>query len=198
MINKKDFTDIRKQMEAFEAKREELINKSRIIQKSSKLAIYSVHRGDMKDAEKLLNEVEKDISYIKHSISTMPKLDFLGSYTASIQEYCEAKCYYCYVTEKRIPSWKELSVDVEDYLSGLSDLTGELTRRAVVCVINNNNREVHTIKVLIEEIYGLFLQLNLRNSELRKKSDSIKWNLKKIEDIIYDIKTRGKIDEENS
>ncbi|MBT7927970.1 hypothetical protein HN695_06565, partial [Candidatus Woesearchaeota archaeon] len=29
--------------------------------------------------------------------------------------------------------------------------------------------------------------MDLRNGELRKKSDAIKWNLKKIEDILYDI-----------
>jgi hypothetical protein len=35
------------------------------------------------------------------------------------------------------------------------------------------------------------MKFDLRNGELRKKFDEIKWNLKKIEDIAYDIKMKG-------
>jgi len=54
-------------------------------------------------------------------------------------------------------------------------------------VIRKEYADVHEIKEAVEEIYNLFLHLNLRNGEIRKKSDAIKWNLKRIEDIIYDI-----------
>jgi hypothetical protein len=37
------------------------------------------------------------------------------------------------------------------------------------------------------------LDFDFRSGELRKKSDAIKWNLKKIEDILYDLKLQGKI-----
>jgi hypothetical protein len=43
------------------------------------------------------------------------------------------------------------------------------------------------VKGVVEEIYGEFLQLNLRGGELRKKSDQIKWNLQKLEDMAYNI-----------
>ena len=62
---------------------------------------------------------------------------------------------------------------------GLCDLTGELGRKAVNEVIKKNFKQAEQIRELVDEIYGEFLKLNLRNSELRKKSDQIKWNLKK-------------------
>ena len=57
-------------------------------------------------------------------------------------------------------------------------------------VIQKNTGAVYIIKELVAEIYEEFLKLNLRNGELRKKSDSIKWNLNKLEDIIYQLELR--------
>ncbi|MDP7506717.1 MAG: hypothetical protein QF362_04730, partial [Candidatus Woesearchaeota archaeon] len=82
---------------------------------------------------------------------------------------------------------KTLGVNSEDYLLGLCDLTGELGRRAVSLATKREFKEVELIKDTVEEIYGEFLKFNLRNSQLRRKSDSIKWNLKKLEEIMYDI-----------
>jgi len=59
--------------------------------------------------------------------------------------------------------------------------------------INEEYDEIKFIKEFVSDIYNEFLKFEFRNGELRKKSDSIKWNLKKIEEIIYDIKIRDKI-----
>ncbi len=174
----------------FDQIREDLIKKSRDILKDSKQAIYLIHRNELKKAQKLLENIKKRNISIKKQIKSSPKLDFLGAYSAAIQEFVEARCYLSFAMDKKIPSWQNMGVQVEDYLLGLCDLTGELGRRAVASVIKKDFNEVYFIKNLVEEIYGLFLKLNLRNGELRRKSDSIKWNLKKIEDIIYDMKIR--------
>ena len=76
---------------------------------------------------------------------------------------------------------------------GLCDLSGELVRKAVNDVIKKNFKEAMIIKNLVEEIYGEFLELNLRNSELRRKSDQIKWSLKKLEDIVFELKVKGRL-----
>jgi len=76
---------------------------------------------------------------------------------------------------------------------GLCDLTGELVRKAVNDVIKKNFKQAMEIKDLVDEIYGEFLKFNLRNSELRRKSDQIKWNLKKLEDVVFELKLKGKI-----
>jgi translin len=189
MIEAKDFLKIRKEVADFEAQREQLIRSSRDILKASKQAIYLVHRNEIAEAEAALKAAEK---VNKHLVQVCtPRLDYVGAYSAAMQEYVEAKCYLGVVRKRKLPSSTELGINVEDYLLGLCDLTGELCRRAVASVIKKDFKEVYFIRDMVEHIYGLFLQLDLRNGELRKKSDSIKWNLKKIEDIIYDISTKG-------
>ena len=190
MLDKNEFGEIRKEMEEVETKRELLIQKSREIIKLSKLIIYSLHRNDLKDASRNISHIKKEKNMLEKI--SKKRLD-TDMNKVAMQEYVEALCYYGFITNNKIPTKSSLKVDTEDYLLGLCDLTGELGRRAVMDVINKKFEDALRIKELVEEIYGEFLKFNLRNSELRKKSDSIKWNLKKLEDIIFDITIKGKL-----
>lgn len=184
MLNSKEFEDIRKDLKKFEEEREETIQKSRKIIQLSKQIIYSIHRNDFESAEKLVEEIKKDMKTLSdHPYDT-------DMHKVAVQEYVEAVCYYEFAKNNKIPLRKELQVDTEGYLLGLCDLTGELGRKAVAEVIKKNFKEVDRIKGLVEEIYGEFLKFDLRNGELRKKSDSIKWNLNRLEEIEYNLSMR--------
>ena len=52
---------------------------------------------------------------------------------------------------------------------------------------DTDEETLEKIKNFVEDVYGEFLKFDLRNGQLRKKSDSIKWNLKKLEEILYDL-----------
>jgi len=189
MINKKDFNKIREKLAEYDDDREKIIKKSRDVLKLSKQLIYTIHRKDLKEAAKMLNEVKKEKQNLDKIASKNKKLFYEGSYSQAMQEYAEALAYYSFIKNKKIPTVSSLKVNGEDYLMGICDLTGELARKAVT-IAHKNPKEVEKIKALVEEIFGEFLKFNLRNSELRKKSDSIKWNLKKLEEVMYDIKKK--------
>ncbi|MEK6950083.1 MAG: hypothetical protein AABX34_07725 [Nanoarchaeota archaeon] len=187
MLDKKEFEKIRKEMDAFEAKREAIIQKSRVIINTSKKLIYALHRNDIKSAEQYVKEIKKK----KESLGNENLRFDTNIDQTALQEYAEALCYYHFVKDRKIPSSSALKIDNESYLMGLCDLTGELGRRAVNEVISQNFSQAMEIKELVDEIYGEFLKFNLRNGELRKKSDQIKWNLKKLEDVVFELKTKG-------
>ncbi len=65
MIDKKDFTRIKKELEVFEEEREKLVKVSRDILRYSKYAIFSVHKNDLKGAKENLDKVEKEIKSTK-------------------------------------------------------------------------------------------------------------------------------------
>jgi hypothetical protein len=50
---------------------------------------------------------------------------------------------------------------------------------------------VQKILKFVNELYGGFQLLNLKNDFLRKKYDSIKYDVKKIEEVVYDLSIRG-------
>tara|TARA_Y100000310_G_scaffold166850_1_gene166524 strand:+ start:8427 stop:9002 length:576 start_codon:yes stop_codon:yes gene_type:complete len=191
MLNKNEFTKIRKELETYDKQREVLINEGRALLKLSKCMIYSVHRNNLSETKSLLKQIKSAKFKLDKTAKRTKELSAEPSYSSALQEYAEAFCYYYFVTYKKLPSKKTLGVNSEDYLLGLCDLTGELGRRAVSLATKREFKEVEIIKDTVEEIYGEFLKFNLRNSQLRRKSDSIKWNLKKLEEIMYDIRQRA-------
>ena len=75
---------------------------------------------------------------------------------------------------------------------GLCDLCGELTRKAVNSVIAENYSLVLEIKDFITQLHE-DLELFSLSGELRKKFDSIKYHLSKLEDIVLRLKLSDKI-----
>lgn len=188
MLNKKEFDSIREEMHKIDLKREEVIQLSREIITVSKQIIYAAQRNDLKEAE-------DSIRKIKDKVKKLKKINIITDtniHSVAFQEYVEAIAFYEFVKNKKIPTKASLGVSAEDYLSGLCDLTGELGRKAIYDVIHKKFDEAERIKELVHDIYGEFLKLHLRNGELRKKSDSIKWNLKKLEEVMYDISMKGR------
>lgn len=175
-------------MASFDIKRESIIQQSREVINLSKRIIYALHRNDIKSASVHVGEIEKKKKGLGDCIGLDTNID-----RTALQEYSEALCYYRFIKDRKIPTKASLKIDNESYLMGLCDLSGELVRKAVNDVIKKNFKEAMIIKNLVEEIYGEFLELNLRNSELRRKSDQIKWNLKKLEDIVFELKVKGRL-----
>ncbi|KAL1140415.1 hypothetical protein AAG570_000347 [Ranatra chinensis] len=82
-------------------------------------------------------------------------------------------------------------VDLEDYLSGLLLLASELSRFAVNSVTSGDYQRPIQISQFVNELNSGFRLLNFKNDGLRKKFDGLKYDLKKIEEVVYDLSIRG-------
>lgn len=181
-----DFSDIRETFDRVDEEREAIIKESRDLLKLSKHAIYSVHRGDLEKAKEQLASAAK----IKARLDEMVKENCAlktGGYSSALAEYVEAATFFHFITDHRLATREALGVDPEEYLLGLADLTGELARRAVLQATKRNEEAVKEIHAFLEALYGQFVQFDFRNGELRRKYDSIKYNLQKVEQILYDL-----------
>jgi len=184
-MTKAEFDKIRKQLSEFEEKREELIQLSRKTISVSKKIIYSLHANKLEEASKHLDEITKLAKQVQGNYHYD-----LGMAKVAVQEYVEAVTYLEYVKTGKLLEFSKLGIDVESYLLGLCDLSGELVRRAVNKGIEGDKEEIVKIRKFVEEIYSEFLTFELRNSDLRHKADSLYWNLRKLEDMLFSLKTR--------
>ncbi len=192
MIKKSEFEKVRKEIEAFDAERENLIGKSNKFIKLTKQVIYCLHREEIKEAEALVRQMKSEFRAISESIKKHPGLYYSGVYKIIVQEYVEAISYYNFLKEQKLIDYSVLKIDPEHYLLGLCDLTGELVRKAVNSAIKGDYETALKIKEFVSQIYGEFIKIDLRNGEVRRKFDGIKYDLKKLEDLALDIKLKGK------
>ncbi|KAI4151637.1 MAG: hypothetical protein L6R39_001976 [Caloplaca ligustica] len=82
-------------------------------------------------------------------------------------------------------------ITTEEYLHGLISLIEELARLAVNSVTLGDYQRPLQISKFVKDIHAGFQILNLKNDSLRRRSDSIKYNVKKIEDVVYDLSLRN-------
>ncbi|MEA3429880.1 MAG: hypothetical protein U9R08_01270 [Nanoarchaeota archaeon] len=192
MLDNKDFTNMLKEVQDFDSQREILIKKSRDVLKLSKQLIYSVHRSDLKESNKLAVSIKKELKVLNSIIGKNKKMYKQGSYKVAVQEYVEAMLYYHFVKDNKICTRKELDVETDYYLLGLADLSGEVFRKAVHEASKGNYNIVFVIRNLVEEIYAELLKFNIRESDLRRKFDAIKYDLNKLEDLCLQLKLKEK------
>lgn len=88
-------------------------------------------------------------------------------------------------------------ITIEEYLLALTDVTEELSRLAVNSATRGDYAIIIKINKFIEGVMSGFLLLNLKNDVLRRKADGVKYHLKRVEDIIYDLTLRKLISPES-
>ncbi|KAI1850678.1 hypothetical protein JX266_003960 [Neoarthrinium moseri] len=84
-------------------------------------------------------------------------------------------------------------ITIEEYILALTDLTDELSRLAMNSVTMGNIDLTVRISQFIKDLFAGFQLLNLKNDIVRKRIDAVKYHVKKVEDVIYDLSLRNLI-----
>jgi predicted translin family RNA/ssDNA-binding protein len=184
---------LRREMEKADKVRESVIRKSRDVIKMSKTVIGAVHRDEMERAGRALSLMKKDVDELKKEAKQNPKLEYEGIFRVAIQEYVEALSLNEFVKKGKLLEYTEEFLDIEHYLMGLCDLSGELVRKAINSCIKEKYKLAVKIREFLEEIYVEMSKFELRNGELRRKYDGIKYDIKKLDDVVFQLKMKDKI-----
>jgi len=191
MLNQKLFDQLKKDYDFYDQERRKLIGLSNDALMKAKQAIFAFHRDDMNGGNTLLADVEAIFSELEKKFKKEEELRYEGSYRAALEEYVEAKFFGGFLEGKRIDFIKGVQIDADSYLAGLSDFTGELLRKAVLSATDKKFKKVEELASGIREVIGELLKFNL-TSYLRTKYDQAKHNLRRVEEILYDVKMREK------
>ena len=188
MINKKFVQQLKKEHDAHESERRQIISLANIVLHDSKRVIFALHRSDMAKANDSLREIEKILAGSEKKFG-YARLAQEGAYKAGVEEYVEAKMLNKLISGEKVDIIKSLTINAESYLSGICDLTGELVRQAVNQAAAGQLKEVARIKGLIDEIMAELVEFDLAGY-LRTKYDQARGNARKIEQINYEINLR--------
>ncbi len=172
------FKDLAENMlSSFDAKdraREESLKLSRETIRLCSAAIRSIHRGELKEAERLMDEAGAALQKIYELLREHQDIRYAGFVDGAEQEYAEARSVYSITTTHRILTPEEIGVDPVNYLGGLGDTTGELRRHILDLIRKGRPREGEIFLEIMEEIYHLLMLFDYPDAitrGLRRKSD---------------------------
>jgi predicted translin family RNA/ssDNA-binding protein len=188
MINKKFINSLRENYIKRNSERRQIISLSNIILNNSKKSIFAIHRQDLKLASDNLKESEKIIEKLKKNFG-LNRVKEEGSYSAAMEEYVEAKLFYQLIKTGKIEKIQKIDTSETAYIGGICDLSGELVRKATHEAICKNYGEVKRIRDIINEILSELIDFDIIG-HMRTKYDQARNNLKKIEQMDYEISLR--------
>lgn len=94
---------------------------------------------------------------------------------------------------KQLCGGHDFKLPLEDYLFGVCNAISEFVRLSMNRVIMTDYQTPTRCTVFAIHIFEAFRELNFKNDFLRKRYDGIKYDIKKLEEIVYDLSIRGLI-----
>ncbi|CAL7933252.1 unnamed protein product [Xylocopa violacea] len=156
-------------------------------------------------SRELLNDVRKNYMRLTDIVPKDQYYRFYDQWRFVTQKLCFLASLIIYL-EIRVLATKEtvaemlgvksnredgFHLELEDYLMGLLQLSAELSRFAINSVTNGDYNRPIEIARFMNELNAGFRVLNLKNDSLRKRYDGLKYAVKKVEEVVYDLSIRG-------
>ncbi len=189
-IDKALFVSHNKDLQQYYLLRHDLVQKSSLMISTSKKAIFSLHKLDIKKSQEQLDQVKilmKDINKL------CKKSDWLlteGSLAAGLEEYVEATLFKQFIENKKVGAIKApIDIDARIYIAGLCDVLGEVYRYSIKMASEKNIKEVDRCIEFSAEVIEQLLDFDL-TKYLRTKFDQAKQASRKMEMISYEIRLR--------
>ncbi len=151
--------EIEAELDEKDSVREIAIKSSREIIRMASRIITGLHKR--RDVKEELRRMKEEVWHLKSLLlKEYPDLFYAGFVQNALQEYVEAMLFYMIISEKDIPSHKELYVNPGAYLLGAGDLVGELRREVLEFLRKGDFHKAEEYLELMESIYEMLLRFN--------------------------------------
>ncbi len=190
------FKHIAREFDSYEKRRDEIIRLSRDVLRNSKNVIFLCHEGKVHEAKKLVHRLidvvkKAEAKYIKPLASSRQPFDLYseGSWCAGVEEFLEGWFMFHFMEKKKLVAPTGIHPPASVYVGALSDFTGEILRLAVLRASEKDVSAVERFRHVIAEVIAFLTPLHM-TGQGRMKFDAAKRNLKRIEEILYEVKIR--------
>jgi translin len=168
------------------AARDKALGASRQSIRNSANAIRAIHRGELDQAHRLMEQSLAAIRTGREAVGdAFPAVYFAGFLQDAQKEYAEARITEAVVTGAELPAPEELEVEIPPYLNGMAESIGE-GRRAILDLLRKGELErSEQILSTMEDIYYLLASMDY--------PEAITGNLRRSTDVARSLleRTRG-------
>jgi len=174
MLAKSDINRIQAELLSYDKAREKLQELTRNATRLCGWAIIQVHRGNIAQATKTLNDAKESLDELQGLLSAHSELPQLGQALVAFQEYAEARLVFQMKKNGKLASLREVGTSSTAYLLGMLDFVGEMRRMTLDELRRGNADEAQKLLSTMEKVYEDLMSLD-RTSILpnfRRKLDA--------------------------
>lgn len=168
------------------AVRERALSDCRRVIRASANAIRSLHRGQLDQAEALMEEAGRLLAGVQRDLGSHPDILHAGFVADAAKEYAEARLTAALFVGHPLPLPADLGLDPVPYLHGLGEAVGELRRRLLDRLRAGDVEEPEQILATMDGIVDLLATLDY--------PDGMTAGLRRTTDVARSLTERSRAD----
>ena len=176
--------------------RDWLFRNTRAILKNNSKIQFAVRTGEQgAHVDALIAENTTNIATLLEKISNKP-LQRSGQLGHAIQAFTETRMMEHFFNTGSLAAPSALQpCNDEEYMGAALGFAQVLSRYAVGRACDNDTDSIAVCRTIITQLNAKMLEFDFRNGPLRRKYDGLKYALKNIEDITYELSLLKDVDE---
>jgi translin len=178
---------IRQTFDTLTSARDQALTHARALTRACALAIRAVHRDETDVMQAHLDEACQLANTLRTGLADFPALYHAGYTQDSLKEFAEASITCALIRHEPLPTPEELNLPPQSYLNGLAESVGEMRRRCLDMLRQDNSAEAERLLGHMDDIYSILVTMDY--------PDAITNGLRRQTDIIRAIieRTRGDV-----
>jgi translin len=168
---------IRAEFEAKSAVRDAALERSRALIRYCANAIRAAHRGDLAEAQHLLDTAGEAAHEMVADLEPYPDLYYAGYTQDALKEYVEAQVVHSFIKNGDLPTPADLGVESPAYLKGLAEAASEMRRHALDLMRQNRLDRAEEILAIMDEVYSQLMTVDFPDvitAGLRRTTDMLR------------------------
>ncbi len=167
------------------AAREVALQASRRAIRSSANSIRAIHRGEMEEAHRLMEEARASLEEGKDGAAQHPEVRYGGYLQDAEKEYVEARVTEAIVSDVEAPGPDDMGVGLAPFLGGMAEAVGEARRNVLDLLRQGEVEPAERVLGAMEDVYAVLVTMDY--------PDAITGNLRRSTDVARSLleKTRG-------
>jgi translin len=168
---------ITRELETINALRDDTLERSRALVRSCAHSIRAIHRHELDEAARMLEQARQDAKEMVEPLATYPSLYHAGYTQDALKELVEAHLVYALVADADLPMPEDLYVTGATYLNGMSEAASEMRRFVLDLMRRNRVEEAEPFLAVMDEIYTLLTTVDFPDAVtggLRRQTDVLR------------------------
>ena len=178
---------IRQVFDAQTAIRDKALGQARALTRACALSIRAVHRDETEVMQSHLDEARQLAEALRSDLAGYPAFYFAGYTQDALKDFAEASVTCALIRHEALPTPEELNLPPNTYLNGLAESVGEMRRRCLDMLRQDNSAEAERLLGHMDDIFAILVTMDY--------PDAITNGLRRQTDIIRAIleRTRGDV-----
>jgi translin len=168
---------IRQTFDAQTARRDKALGQARALTRACALAIRAVHRNETEVMQGHLDEARLLADALRNDLADYPAFYYAGYTQDSLKEFAEANITCALLRHQALPTPEELNLPANTYLNGLAESVGEMRRRCLDMLRQDDSAEAERLLGHMDDIFAILVTMDYPDAitnGLRRQTDVIR------------------------